>query len=93
MDSYGNYKVSHLGHRILEPSVTYFGILADFQDSGASVRKPCFHLLIFSKIFLNRSALLSDHSQTSRIIFRVFDIFITFCVDRWQHKMLKVLKH
>ena len=72
--------------------MTYFSILTDFQDSGASVRNPCFHLLIFSKVFLNRSSTLSDHSQTSRISFRVFNIFITFCVDRWQRKMLKMLK-
>ena len=67
----------------------YFSILADFQNSGANVQKLCFYLLIPTKDLLDRSAILSDHSQTSRISLGVFIIFITFCVDNWERKMLK----
>ena len=69
--------------------MTYFSILADFQNSGANVQKLCFYLLISPKDLLDRSAILSDHSQTSRISLGVLNIFITFCVDGWQRKMLK----
>ena len=69
--------------------MTYFSILADFQNSGANVQKLNFYLLIPSKDLLDQSAILSDHSQTSRISLGVFNISITFCVDRWQRKMLK----
>ena len=72
--------------------MTYFSILADFQNSGANVQKLCFYLLIALKDLLDRFAILSDHSQTSRISLGVFNIFITFCVDRWQLKMLEKVK-
>ena len=74
---------------LLEPSVNYFSILTDFQNSGVNVQKLCFYLLIPSKDPLDRFAILSYHSQTSRISLGVFNIFITFCVDRWQRNMLK----
>ena len=60
---------------LLEPSVTYFSILADFQNSVANVQKLCFYLLIPPKDLLDRFEILSDHSQTSRISLGVFNIF------------------
>ena len=69
--------------------MTYFSIFADFQNSGANVQNLCFYLLIPQKDLLIRFAILSDHSQTSRLSLGVFNIFITFCVDPWQRKMLK----
>ena len=67
-------------------------ILADFQNSGANVQKLCFYFLIPLKELLDRFEILSDHSQTSRISLGVFNIFITFCVDRWQRKNVKMLQ-
>ena len=61
--------------------MTYFSILADFQNSDANVQKLCFYLLIPSKDLLDPSATLSDDSQTSRISLGFFNIFITFSVD------------
>ena len=71
--------------------MTFFSILAEIQISGANVQKLCFYLLIPPKdlLDLSGSAILSVHSQTSRISLGVFNIFITFCVDHWQRNMLK----
>ena len=69
--------------------MTYFSIIADFQNSGANVQKLCFYLLIPPKDLLDSFEILSDHSQTSRISLGVFNIFVTFCVDHWQRNMLK----
>ena len=70
--------------------MTCLSIFADFQNSGVNVQKLFFNLLIPPKDLMDLSAILSDHSQTSRISLGVFFIiFITFCVDRWQRNMLK----
>ena len=78
--------------------MTYFSILADFQNSGANVQKLCFYLLIHSKDLLDRSAVLSDNSQISSITLELLAtqnvkmLKLFFCLAGSTQNVIKMLK-